>query len=310
MVPHGEFYVKRVRVYYAGIPSKNNKAEKRDVLTLFHKGVSDADSKEIEGPNWEPAELAVIQGWVHANSGTAPHLAFRRRVINEQKRIKQHTLAIDSNLFLYRDTKNPLHYLRFSLNDVFPTTGNYLKDNIDPNRWEQIKRDYNMDLQPWRTKGKHILICLQRNGGWSMKGNDVVAWCNSTIKRLRSYSDRPIVVRAHPGDKSALRYLPSIAKGVKISNAPIMHDFQNAWATVTYNSSPGVASAIEGIPVFVTDPNPKDSQAYDVCNTDLQFIERPNMPDREKWIQEISMCHFNFRDLAQGKAWKVIKDYI
>lgn len=303
--------MKQVRVYYAGIPAKNNKKEKRDVLTLFHKGVSDAESKEIEAPQWEPSDLAVMQGWVHANSGTTPHLMFRRKIIEKQKEIGRHTLAIDSNLFLYRDTANPLHYLRFSLDDVFPTKGNYFGNNIDPKRWEQIKNDYNMDLKPWRTKGNHILICLQRNGGWSMKGKDVVSWCNSTIKTLRKVTDRPIIVRAHPGDRRSIEYMPSISKkNVYISSAPIMHDFKNAWATVTYNSSPGVASAIEGVPVFVTDPIAKDSQAFDVANTDITQIENPMMPERLEWIQRLSMCHFNFRDLAKGKAWSVIKDYI
>jgi len=305
--------VKQIRVYYAGIPAKNTKAEKRDVLKFFHQGVSgDFISKEVEGPYWEPSDLAVMQGWVHENSGVTPHLMFRREIINQQKKIGKHTLAIDSNLFLYRNTTNPLHYLRFSLDDVFPTSGNYFKDNIDPSRWKQIKKDYNMDLRDWRTKGNHILICMQRNGGWSMRGKDVVQWCNSTVKQLRQYTDRPIIIRAHPGDKRSVAYMSNIKrdKNIHISNNPIMQDFRNCWATITYNSSPGVASVIEGIPTFVTDPEPKYSQAYDVANLDLKDILSPKVFDRTKWIQEISMCHFNFADLKSGRAWNIIKDYI
>ena len=89
-----------------------------------------------------------------------------------------------------------------------------------------------------------------------------------------------------------------------------MRDFKNCWATVTFNSSPGVASVIEGIPTFVTDPEPKYSQAYDVANFDLKDILSPNVYDRQKWIEEISMCHFNFSDLKSGRAWNIIKDYI
>lgn len=302
---------KTVRIYYAGIPANNKNKEKVDVLRNFHLGVNDGDSLEIKEPVWQPSDLAVLQGWVHTNSGRTPHLMFRRKVIQEQKRIGKNTLAIDSNLFLYKDPGNTKQYLRFSLNDVFPTTGNYFTDNIDPNRWQQIKTDLNFDLKPWTNKGKHILICLQRNGGWSMDGLDVMQWCRKTIDTIQKYSDRKIIVRAHPGDKKASSYLKLNYPNVHISqNTHIEQDFQKCWATVTYNSSPGVASAIEGIPVFVTDPNAKISQAYDVCNTDLKNIENPIRPERQQWIEKISMCHFNFQDLRNGTAWKIIKEYI
>jgi hypothetical protein len=303
--------MKTVRVYYAGIPASNTKPEKRDVLRNFHLGVPHEQSTEVETMIWQPSDLAVLQGWVHADSGFASHLVFRKKIIDSQRRIGKHTLAIDSNLFLYKDPKNINSYLRFSLDDVFPTTGNYFTDYVDPNRWQQIKQDLNIELKPWRTFGMHILICLQRNGGWSMGGLDVMEWCNNTILQLKKYTNRPIIVRAHPGDKKIRQYLKLSHPNVTISSKEnILDDFTNAWATVTYNSSPGVASAIEGIPVFVTDPNPKISQACDVANTDLSLIETPLTPDRQQWIEKISMCHFNFKDLQSGVAWNIIKDYI
>jgi len=306
--------MKTVRIYYAGIPAKNTKREKRDVLTNFHLGVgADGHSTEVETMTWQPSDLAVMQGWVHADSGNAPHLNFRKQIIQKQQAISKHTLAIDSNLFLYRDPKNKNQYLRFSLDDVFPTTGNYFIDNVNPARWQQIKTNIGFDLQPWRSTGNHILICLQRNGGWSMGGLDVMQWCNKTIKKIKEYSDRPIVVRTHPGDnKRAQQYIKQLKDtSVTVSHNPsIIDDLKGAWACVTYNSSPGVASAIEGIPVFVTDPAPQVSQAYDVANTDLSMIENPSMPERQQWIEKIAMCHFNFDDLKKGVAWNIIKEYL
>jgi len=303
--------MKTVRVYYAGIPANNKNPEKELVLRNFHLGVPHNQSTEVKGMDWQPSDLAVLQGWVHANSGTTPHLQFRRKVIQSQKQIGKHTLAIDSNLFLYRDPGNTNRYLRFSLNDVFPTSGEYFTDHIDPQRWQKIKSDIGFDLKPWRQTGNHILICLQRNGGWSMGGLDVMSWCNSVINRIKKYSNRHIIVRAHPGDKKAKNYLKLYHPNVSISTSQsILDDLKNCWAAVTYNSSPGVAAAIEGIPVFVTDPNPRISQAYDVANTDLSKIETPTMPERQQWIEKISMCHFNFDDLQSGVAWNVIERYL
>lgn len=304
--------MKTVKIFYGGIPEKNTKQEKREVLTAFHQGVGQGGkSIGIEGRHWSSCDLAVMQGWVHEKSQSTPHLKFRKLIIDSQRKIGKHTLAIDSNLFLYRDPGNKNQYLRFSLDDIFPTTGNYFTKNIDSKRWQTIKKNIGFDLKSWRTNGNHVLICLQRNGGWSMGNLDVMEWCNSVIKKIQKHTDRPIVVRAHPGDKRARQYLKLNHKNVTISkNQNILDDFENCWVTVTYNSSPGVASAIEGIPVFVTDPEPIKSQAYDVCNTQLKNIENPTMPERQQWIEKISMCHFNFDELRQGIAWNIIKEHL
>jgi hypothetical protein len=303
--------MKSVRVYYAGIPKKNTKQEKYDVLRNFHLGVPNGLSTEVHEPIWQPSDLAVIQGWVHDSPQVSSHLKFRREVIQQQKLNNKRTIAIDSNLFLYQDLANKNQYLRFSLDGIFPTTGCYFTDRVDPGRWHKIKRDLGIELKPWRENGKYILICLQRNGGWSMKGLDVMQWCHRTINEIRKYTDRPIVVRAHPGDKKAREYLRLNLPRVKISKGKtLLDDFHKARAVVTYNSSPGVAAAIEGIPVFVTDPEPRNSQAYPVANTDLSLLLDPKRPDRQEWIERIAMSHFNFEDLRNGTAWNIIKDYI
>lgn len=303
--------MKTVNIYYAGIPPKNTNKEKEEVLRRFHLGVPIGQSSEIRTKDWSPSDLAVLQGWVHDKSQAVPHLQFRKLVIDNQKSIGKSTLAIDSNLFLYQDPGNTKTYLRFSLNDIFPTSGIYFTNVIDPSRWKQIKNDLNFDLKPWRTSGNHILICLQRNGGWSMGSLDVMDWCKNTIQKIRQYSDRPIIIRGHPGDKKSKNYLHIDLPNVSISkNASIKDDLKNAWATITYNSSPGVASAIEGVPVFVTDPVPKKSQAFSISNTDVKYIETPIMPERQHWIESISMSHFNFKDLETGVAWNIIKEYL
>lgn len=303
--------MKSVRIYYAGIPAKNTKSEKRDVLKNFHLGVPENQSTEVEDFQYRPSDLAVIQGWVHERSSNAPHLAFRKRIIEEQRKHGGRTLAIDSNLFLYRDPKNVNQYLRFSLDGVFPTTGEYFWNSQDTSRWQKIKQDLRIELQPWRKDGNHILICLQRNGGWSMSGYDVMEWCADVVKTIRRRTSRPIVVRTHPGDKKAQGYIRSAPQGVEISSSSsILDDLKNCWACVTYNSSPGVAAAIEGVPVFVTDKNPKNSQAYAVANCNLENIEQPQTFDRQKWIEQIAMCHYNFEDLRTGNAWKIIKEYL
>jgi hypothetical protein len=64
------------------------------------------------------------------------------------------------NVFIYRDRLNPHKYLRYSFNGVFPKTGIYCNEIPSDENWNNMRRDYNMDLKPWRTTGNHILVCL------------------------------------------------------------------------------------------------------------------------------------------------------
>jgi hypothetical protein len=299
--------------YYGGIPPYNNNLEKPLILNNFIKGVSAAGDSAIahRGMNAITCDVALIQGFVHDDGKNLPHLKLRKAAVDLQKKNKKRSLICDSNLFLYADPENTKTYLRYSFDGVFPTTGFYFDTDIDPVRWKKISANLNISLKPYRSTGNHILLCLQRNGGWSMRGLPVMDWLNQTIHEIRKYSSRHIMVRAHPGDKKVDSYLKINHPNTSLSqNKRLLDDFKNAWATVVYNSSPSVASAIEGIPIFLTDSHPEYSQSQDVANLDLSKIENPNMPDRQVWIERLSMCHWNFDELKSGEAWQFFKRYI
>lgn len=301
--------------YISGIPAGVKNQHKRDVILRFIEGVNRCGDEGIVQTERHiiPADVAFIQGWVHEGSENTPHLLVRKHAIQQQKILNKHTLVVDSNLFNYVDGNENKSYLRYSFDGVFPTTGNYFWDDVDPNRWKQISREQGITLKDWRTKGDHILICTQRPGGWSMAGLNVNQWLNYTIAELRKHTDRPIVVRSHPGAKGSKESVSLNNKQglyTVSSNKLIIEDFKNAHAVITYNSSPGVAAAIEGIPVFVTDPNPKISQAFEVSNHSLVTIENPLMPERLQWIEKISMSHWNAQEVRLGYAWQHIKKYV
>lgn len=299
--------------YYGGIPSNNNNLEKPKILDYFIEGVLRCNDIGIahRGMNAIPCDVALIQGYVHNQSKMLPHLELRRQAINLQKQNKKRSLIVDSNLFLYINKKNPLHYLRYSFDGVFPTTGFYFDKEINKNRWKQISTDMNLALKPWRTNGSKILICLQRNGGWSMQGLGVLSWLDNTIKHIRQYTDRPIVIRTHPGDKKTKVGPIHQYKNIIISNnESLVADLLDTWASVVYNSSPSVASIIEGVPSFVTDPNYKNSQSFEVANFDISKIENPELKERQNWIEKLSMCHWKFDELKSGEAWQYFKRHL
>lgn len=304
----------RAVAYYGGIPPNNSNLEKPQILDYFLQGVNSVGDIGIahKGMTAVDCDVALIQGFVHEHGKNAPHLRLRKDAVDLQKKNNKRSLIVDSSLFLYVNKENPFHYLRYSFDGVFPTTGFYFDKEVDPQRWQKISQQLNLNLKPWRTTGDHILICLQRNGGWSMRGLDVQRWLDSTINRIREFSSkRKIIVRTHPGDKKINDILKINHKNVFLStNKSLVDDLKSAWATVVYNSSPSVASVIEGIPVFLTDPMPLHSQSFEVSNTNLEMIENPAMPERQQWVEKISMCHWSFEELKSGEAWQYIRKFI
>lgn len=293
----------KIAIYLAAVP-KNKNEIKLAVLRRFGQGVQAiGDQVEfITDYKLVKSDVAVMQGFVH-NDTTSAHLKLRKDILDNN----ENTVVIDSNLFQFANPALQNFYLRYSLNGIFPTTGFYFDNSIDESRWISISNRLNIPLQPYRSSGGHILICLQRVDGWSMCGADVQHWLDNTVRIIRKFTNRPIIVRKHPGDKRQKDLKFSNLYHVS-TNPDINTDLNNCWATITYNSSPGIASLIRGVPVFVTDPNPQQSQTWPLCNTDLSKIENPDMPDRTTWINKISQSHWNDQEVESGQAWKFMRD--
>ena len=315
----------KVVSYLATLPQKllafqRSDAPKIQTLEKFAQGVCAAGDQGLVSSDmqYQDCDVAVMLGWVHEHGKSAPHLQFRQEILATQKQRGGRVVIADSNLFLYANTDNPHRITRYSFDGVFPDTGEYCDSDPDPARWQYIQQATGVSLRPWRAQGTHILMCLQRDGGWSMAGFSVVDWALITAKQIRQQSSRPIRIRAHPGDKKAGRYSQNILdlcarhgiQNVALSegNADLTRDFKHCWAVVCHNSSPGVAAAIEGIPVFVTDP--VRSQCREVANTDISMIENPRMPDREAWIRRISQFHWSYQDLDAGRCWQHMRRWV
>lgn len=307
-----------VAIYHSSVPNSRN-PEKIELLKNFSQGISTTQDTviDVKDYKYQRTDVGVIQGWLGSGVISSRHLLLRNTVIQEQLLRKKYVITADSNLFLYADPANSKHYLRYSINGVFPNTGIYCDDSIDPQRWLSIKQDLKISVKDYRTSGDHILLCLQRNSGWSMGSFDVQDWAIDVIETLRRHSDRPIVVRPHPGDKNTRKIFDrnsadcriKFSKRVTLShNENIVDDLKNCWAAINHNSSPVVGAVIQGVPIFVTDP--VRSQCKEVANTDLTMIEKPNLPDRQHWLERISMFHWNFQELKSGQCWSHMRQYL
>ena len=187
-------------------PSKPN--HKLDIIKNFIEGVRMCGDNGLVYDGYEmlDCDVAMMQGFLHDKSSHVPHINLRRNITMNTR--NKAFITADSNLFLYKARQNePYHYLRYSINGVFGNTGEYCNDTPTDLQWNKIKRDLGVELKPWSINEREfVLLCLQRNGGWSMKGKDVVVWANHKIAEIRRHTTRPIIVRPHPGDKKAPEY--------------------------------------------------------------------------------------------------------
>jgi hypothetical protein len=303
----------KVVSYLKSVPAKNSNIQKELLLKKFADGVNKTtDTGALHNSSTLiDCDVAVIQGWVHAQTNS-PHLKLRSEIIKTQIQNKKYVVAADANLFLYNNKENPHGYLRYSFNDVFPVNGIYCDNAPNTSRWQKISKDTGIRLENYKTNGLNIVLCCQRNGGWSMGTTTVNNWIRNTVTEIRKYSSRRIIIRGHPGDKLGKEYLkdPIIANlpNCKITvGTPLSTDLKKAWAVVNHNSSSIVGPLIQGYHGFITDP--LNSQCKEVAETNFSKIENPQEFDRQEWLERISMFHWKFDELESGECWQHMRNY-
>jgi hypothetical protein len=294
-------------VVYLSSLHKQTPGRKVDTLTAF------ADGARLHGARVhiekqyviQPAKLAVILGWPSPIQ-TTENIKLRARIVEHQKQQNNHIMAIDANCFKFKDLDSK--YLRYSVNGVDYDSSEYANKNSDASRWNILSRDIGLDIKDWKRDGEYILFLIQRDGGWSMKGQSPVEWTRQKIEAVRKVSNLPIVLRPHPGKIADLR--PLLRPGVTISDStkvPIEHDLKRAKAAFVFNSSSGVASILEGVPLWVDDSG---SVCWDVANYNIGDINYPRLIDRSQWINDLAACHWTDQESRQGLVYKQFLPYL
>jgi len=294
-------------VVYLSSLHKQTPGRKVDTLTAFADGAKSQGARvHIETQyTIQPAKLAVILGWPSPIQ-TTENIKLRARIVEHQRQQNNHIMAIDANCFKFKDLDSK--YLRYSINGVDYDTSEYANKNSNADRWNILSNDIGLTIQDWKQEGEYILFLVQRDGGWSMKGLSPVEWTRQKIEAVRKVSNLPIVLRPHPGKIADLR--PLLRPGVTISDStkiPIEHDLKRAKAAFVFNSSSGVASILEGVPLWVDDSS---SVCWDVANRNIGDISHPTLFDRTHWRNDLAACHWTDEESRQGLIYKQFLPYL
>lgn len=153
---------------------------------------------------------------------------------------------------------------------------------VPEDRW----REMGIKAWDWSRDGKQIVVAEPTPTYARFHG--IEGWTERTVARLRSLTDRPIVLR----DKEMQRF------GRKLHE-----DLRGAHALVAHGSNAAVEAVVMGCPVFV-DPS---SAAALVGLTDLDKIDHPTYPNRTDWLKSLCYSQFNERELVDGTLWRLLQ---
>jgi len=296
----------KVGIFYSSIVNADRFPNKVQLMNNFKLGVEALGDTAI---TYKDSSLSVADLDAGFILGYTFEQNFRKKIIDTLTSFNIPRIFVDSNILQYAKENN--HWHRYSINSVHPDTGTYFFNKLDPQKWSTFSNWHNVSLKPWRTHGEHILINAQRPKGFNMFTNQEL-WLSNVIEHVAETTNRQIIIRPHPGDKTSIKWLSKIKSKysfIKISsNKHIQNDLTNCWCSINYTSTPSVVSAIEGIPVYVEES--KKSWAQDICFEDLKQLENPPIFDRLNWIHKIANIHWNEDEVRSGKLWSAIKTYI
>ena len=172
---------------------------------------------------------------------------------------------------IYRLTKNYFHIREIK------------KLKADDYRRIQKYREH-IKLKPWKYEGEYILFIPPnphvKNYYWFNNN-----WEEQTLKTIKKHTRKPIKIRT------------------KEDTTPLEKDLENAYCTVSYQSTVVIKSIMSGVPSFCDN----SSMGLPVSLTDMTQIKDPlYTPERDYWIDTLLANQFTMSEIEDGTAWKYV----
>ncbi len=160
-------------------------------------------------------------------------------------------------------------YFRIVYNDfIHNGMGDYPNDRLKK-----------LDLKFLKQKKTGNYIILSEPSEVMKKVYNVPYWTNDTIKLIKKYTDRKVVVHN------------------KFSKQPLKELLINAWAFISLQSTAGFMAMLNGVPSYFTDKNLN-------YISKLEDIEKPII--NYKIFNNLAYGQWTLREIESGEAWEHI----
>ena len=196
----------------------------------------------------------------------------------------------------FTNAHNHPHWLRITKNK-------HCQNILQEKPTDRYEKYFKQDIKPWN-KGKKILVLPPTNAIANFF--NVTDWLSKTLKILKDNTDREINVREKPYNPTI--EIDHVGATVKVDK-PTVHkgniDWQDYYATVTYNSNTMIASLANGVPVFCDKIN---SAAAPISETDFSKIETPKYGDRIALFSSLAYNNWTLQEMTNGTAWRMLNE--
>ena len=201
-------------------------------------------------------------------------------LINECKELGRTWWYVDHGYFKRSDHNHGKfdgYYRVTKSNYQYSGLGEYPSD-----RWEAL----DVQLEPWRRHGDHILVCPMSYNMAVHTGVDHRKWMKDTIAEISKHTDRTILIKP------------------KSSDMLLDEALTDCHAIVGFDTNALIDSVVAGVPSF----NLGNSAVAPVALQDLTRIESPIYPDRRQWARNLAYNQWTLDEFRDGTAWESLQE--
>jgi len=297
----------------AVIEDTANYQQYREVLESFAKGCG---GDITNSGNTNGYDCAVIFGSYKKERGKSAHQGKGKIIESGIPYVQLETQLIGRPI----DTAFHTEF-RVGVNGFLWDDAKWGFEHIQSDRSKKVfeRNGYDPKIE-WKTSGNYILLCMQKVGDASLRGQDIFSWTEDTVKMLRQHTERQIIVRPHPLYRKKSRHAECKKIVTDYFNVlwqetdlekdgfiPIQQQLDNAWCTVTYTSGSGIDAVLHGVPNIACDSG---SMVYDVSSKEISEVEHPYTGSKTEWSNKIAHCQWSIDEFESGECWEHVRKSI
>lgn len=168
-------------------------------------------------------------------------------------------------------------------------------------RWDRFFSQH-YPLKPWMSnQDKKNILILPPSLSTQWLFPESKLWLQNTLKLLSSYTDREIVIREKPFQPVINHRNVIVGKVKHDHDQTIDEQLNDAYMVATFNSAVAIQATLMGIPVYTS-----DECAASPMSMNLNYIDAPPEPARNKWSRQLVHHQFNIEEMQSGEIWKML----
>jgi hypothetical protein len=156
-------------------------------------------------------------------------------------------------------------------------------------------RSLKLDRTQYSRGNRVVLVPPDKKVAHAYRIGSADAWTESTLQKIQSFTQRPVVVRQRPPSRE-------VRQGSDRFDQLLRDDVN---AVVVYSSNCAVEAVMHGIPVVVLGENSTQPLAQPLEKIDA--LDDLDQDQLESFLRHLSYSQFTLKEMRSGYAWRMVK---